>query len=464
MPFRLAPLDEKQRPLENRVRNMSIQVKKSLLVAVLLLFVGTLAQAQSTTDTPRKLEVSPTSETSLEDLNFRGGDAAMPPFSESVVDVNSSFRRTLLSKGMALRLITSTQYAQDILKAPAAADKQAFVGDSPFGSILEHLILTSDLRQLGLHHAQLHVSGVWNWASWEPAGPKAFALWSLNLYKEFGRDRVEIKAGYNSNDLEFVGMQVGGSTASGVQGVYAVLPYEVGMAYFPLTATQFNVLVHGPAHTYVKSGLQRSLDADGGPATETRNHTGLRFAPRGDKLLVIEEAGYRRAPSATDRETWFRAGYLHNSTLYTDVANGKKEPGNHAAFALMDFQLTKPDQLKPWQGLYLGGSAMTAASKFNPYDRYYEARLYKMAPFQKRPGDVLSILSTYTGHSIFFTDPLVAKGLGVWRNSGSLTGSYNIHLAPGNFLSLGLSYIRGAAITPRVDDTVTFAASYSLFL
>jgi porin len=429
----------------------------------LLLFVGTSAQAQIATDAPQQPKALRASETSLEDLNFRGGDAAMPPFSESVLDVNSSFRRALLSKGMALRLITSTQYAQDILKAPVAADKQAYVGDRPFGSILEHLILTSDLRQLGLHHAQLHVSGDWNWASWEPAGPKAFELWSLNFYKEFGRDRVETKVGYNSNDLEFVGMQVGGSTASGVQGVYAVLPYEVGMAFFPLTAPQFNLLVHGPSHTYVKSGLQRSLDANGGPATEARNHTGLRFDPKGDKLLVIEEAGYRRAPSATERETWFRAGYLHNSTLYTNQANGKKEPGNHAAFALMDYQLTKPNPLKPWQGLYMGCSAMTAASKFNPYDRYYEARLYKMTPFQKRPGDVASVLSTYTGHSKFFTDPLVAKGLGVWRNSGSLTGSYNIHLSPGNFLSLGLSYIRGAAITPHVDDTVTFAASYSLF-
>ena len=189
----------------------------------------------------------------------------------------------------------------------------------------------------------------------------------------------------------------------------------------------------------------------------------MRFDPKGDKLLLLEEGGYRRAPSATARETWFRAGYLRNTTLYTDQANGKKEPGNHAAFALMDYQLTKPAPLKPWQGLYIGGSAMTAASKFNPYDRYYEARLYKMAPFRKRSGDVASILSTYTEHSKFFTDPLVSQGKTVWRNSGSVTGSYNVHLAQGNYLSLGLSYIRGAAITPRVDDTLTFAASYSVF-
>jgi len=445
------------------VRNTNLQGRKTLLIAILLVLAGAWVPAQSAADAPNKPEAQPASATSIEDLNFRGGDAAMPPFAESVLDVNSGFRRALLSKGMALRLISSSNYAQDILKAPAPADQQAFVGDTPFGSTLAHLIFTSDLRQLGLHHAQLHMSGVWNWASWEPAGPKAFDFWSLNLYKEFGRDRVEIKVGYNSNELEFVGMQVGGSTASGVQGVYAVLPYEVGMAYFPLTAPQFNLLAHGPAHTYVKSGLQRSFDPGGGPATEARNHTGLRFAPKGDKLLAIEEAGYHRAPSATGGESWFRAGYLHNSTLYTDQANGKKEPGNHAAFALMDYQLRQPDPLKPWQGLYLGGTAMTAASKFNPYDRYYEARLYQMAPFRRRPGDVASVLSTYTGHSKYFTDPLVASGKTVWRNSGSLTGSYNIHLAPGNFLSLGLSYIRGAAITPRVDDTVTFAASYSLF-
>jgi len=180
------------------------QVRKSLSTAIFMMLASAWSYAQNTTDAAAQPDLPMVSEPSIEELNMQGGDAAMPPFAVSNVDVNSSYRRALLSKGIALRLISQEQYAQNLLQAPVPADQQAFVGDTPFGSTLAHLIFTSDLRQLGLHHAQLHMSGVWNWASWEPAGPKAFDFWSLNLYKEFGRDRVEIKVGYNSNELEFV--------------------------------------------------------------------------------------------------------------------------------------------------------------------------------------------------------------------------------------------------------------------
>jgi hypothetical protein len=46
---------------------------------------------------------------------------------------------------------------------------------------------------------------------------------------------------------------------------------------------------------------QRSLDAAGGLATQARNQSGFRFAPKGDKLLLINEAGYLRASSPTAR-------------------------------------------------------------------------------------------------------------------------------------------------------------------
>ena len=154
---------------------------------------------------------------------------------------------------------------------------------------------------------------------------------------------------------------------------------------------------------------------------------------------------------------------MHNSTRYLNFSNGRHESGNHAAFALMDGQITRTSQEHSERGLYAGASAMMAASQFNAYDRYYEARLYKLAPIAARPQDVASVVSTYTGFSKSLTDTLVAKGTSVWRNSASLTASYNFHLAPGNYLSVGLSYVHGPAIKPRVDDALTFATVYTVF-
>lgn len=435
----------------------------ALLASMFVSLAGASVRAQGTPTPDRLSDVSSDAARTIEDLNQRGSDVSMPPFSDSQIDVNSPFRQALLSRGMALRLVSKGQYAQNTLREPSPTDKQAFVGDSPFQSAMGHLILTSDMRQLGLRHAQLNVSGVWNWVTWRPAGPKVLELWSLYFYKELLNDRIELKVGYNANSLEFVGMQVGGSTASGVQGVYAVLPYEVGMSYFPLTSPQINFFVRGPGHTYLRSSLQRSLDAAGGPATEARNHTGFRFAPNGDKLLIMEELGWRRNASETNHQAWLRFGYLRNSTLYENFTSGNMEPGNHAAYALMDYQLRQPDSGRPTHGLYIGGSAMTAASRFNAYNEYFEARLYQMGPFRKRPTDTASLLATYTAHSPYLTNNLVAQGKTVWRNGASVTGSYNIHVAPGNFLSLGLSYLRGPAITPRIDDALTFSATYMLY-
>jgi porin len=435
-------------------------IQKLLCIAAFGLIAVCLGRAQNP---PAGSEETPAATRSIEDLNLVGADAVMPPFSESVIDLQSGFRRALFSKGMALRVIQQLQYAQNTLDAPVAADSQTYVGQREFTGAMEHLIFTADLRQLGLRHAQFYGSGVWNWVSWNPAGPKTFQLWGLYLFKSLGAGRAEVKAGYISNNMEFAGLFVGGSTASGAQGVYAVLPYELGMSYFPLTAPSVNLRLRGPRNIYVKAAAQRSLDAAGGPATVRRNRTGFRFAPQGDKLFTVEEVGYTRSASAAAHQIWFRAGYMRNSTPYLNFRNGKMESGNDSAYLLADLQVRQPDKLQPAHGLYLGGSAMTAASRFTPYDRYYEARAYQMAPFVSRPADMISLVSTYTGHSRYLTDALAAAGKSLWRNSASVTGSYSLHLRRGQFVSLGLSYIHGPAITPRAHDALNFATSYTVF-
>ena len=434
-----------------------------MLTVALMLCAGILSNAQSK-DASQSLPDSPTpSDRSIEDLNYLGGDAAMPPFSDSVIDVDSGFRRALFRKGLAFRVITGLQFTQNMLDAPVHADAQVYVGQRGFESSFVQPILSADLHQLHLQHAQLYMGGVWNWASWNPAGPKSMQLWALYFYKEIGNDRLEVKAGYIANNMNFVGLFVGGSTATGAQGVYAVLPYEAGMSYFPLTAPSFNVRIRGPENTYIKTAAQRSIDPNGGPAEVARNHTGFRFIPHGDKLVVINEVGYLRAASAAAHEAWFRAGAIYNTTPSRNMTTGRPESGNYCAYVLMDDQLLSTDREHPNHGIYAGASFMTVPETMNPYSRYYEARLYEKAPARTRPEDVLSLVASRTGYSRIFTDNLVSEGKTVWRAGTAVTGSYSLRASRGNYLSLGLSYVGGPAITPRVSSALNVIANWTLF-
>jgi porin len=434
-----------------------------MLTAALLLCAGILSNAQSN-GAPQGLPDSPIPVgRSIEDLNYLGGDAAMPPFSDSVIDVDSGFRRALLNKGLAFRVIAGPQYTQNMLDAPVPADEQVYVGQRAFESMFVQPIVSADLHQLHLRQAQLYMGGVWNWASWNPAGPKALQLWALYFYKAFGENRLEVKAGYIANNMNFVGLFVGGSTATGAQGVYAVLPYEAGMSYFPLTAPSFNVRIRGPKNTYIKAAAQRSFDPNGGPTEVARNHTGFRFIPHGDKLVLINEGGYLRAATADAHQAWFRAGSINNTTPYRNEATGRSDTGNYCTYALMDYQLLKSGPENPNHGLYAGGSFMTVPDTMNAYARYYEARLYKEAPVRSRPGDVVSVVASRTGYSKIFTDNLVSQGKTVWRAGTTITGSYSLQASRGNYLSLGLSYVEGPAITPRVPNALNILANWTLF-
>ena len=387
----------------------------------------------------------------------------MPSLSDSIIGLDSTFRQTLFKEGLALRVISQAQYAQNILDAPVPADEQVYVGQRPFESAMVQPILTSDLHQLHLRHAQLYMGGVWNWVSWNPAGPKSLQLWDLYLYKALGDDRVQVKAGYISMNLDFIGLFVGGSTATGAQGVYAVLPYEAGMSYFPLTTPAVTFRVRGPNRTYVKSAAQRSIDPEGGPTEVARNHTGFRFVPHGDKLLLIGEGGYLRDATKNAHEAWFRAGYMHNTTAYNNAPTGRSESGNYCGYILIDYQLRSSNQEHPGHGIYAGGSFMMAPDSLNPYARYYEARLYKEAPLRSRPSDLLSVVASRTNYSRYFTDNIAREGKTVWRAGTTLTGSYSMRASPGNYLSLGLTYVYGPAITPRVPNAFKFTATWTAY-
>lgn len=449
-------------PRKSKICRMKDWRHRAILAFILALFVPASGSAQVTQDTPELPAPTPPAR-SIDDLNYLAGDASVPSFSDSILNPQGKFRQSLFRKGLALRLVTQSQYAQNTLAAPVPPDDQVYIGQHPFEGAMVQPILTADLRQLHMRHAQLYVGGVWNWVSWNPAGPKTFQLWDLYFYKGWGVDRVQMKAGYISMNLEFVGLFVGGSTATGGLGVYAVLPYEVGMSYFPLTTPAFSLRVRGPNHLYFKSAAQRSIDPSGGPSEVARNATGFRFLPHGDKLLLLNEAGYLRDAAQDVHETWFRAGYLYNTTRYRNVATSQSESGNYCGYALLDHQLLRTSIEHPDHGIYAGASLMTVPDALNAYSRYYEARVYKEAPLESRPADLLSFVASHTSYSRLTTNSLVAQGKTVWRSGSTFTGSYALHVSSGNFLSLGMTYLYGPAITPRVPNALTFLTSWTTY-
>lgn len=400
---------------------------------------------------------------SPEELNYVGGDTTMPPMADSAVAADNAYHKALWDKGVALRVIAQAVYTQNALSAPVAADEQVYVGERPFEIGMVQPILSADLRQLHLKQAQVYISGDFDWVSWRPAGPKTFQLWDLYFYRVFGADRVQVKAGYVSMNLDFIGLFVGGSTAAGGQGVYAVLPYEAGMSYFPLTSPGATLRLKSMHDTYIKFGVQRSLDPNGGPAEVARNQTGFRFIPHGDKALFLQEAGYLRDASKSAHEAWFRAGYLYNTTPYKNVVFGATDSGNHCAFALMDYQFRQSNGEHPNQGLYAGGSYMAVPETLNGYTRYGELRLYDEAPLRARPADLISVVASRTQYSPELVNSLRQQGKTAWRASTTLTASYSLRAAAGSYLNFSAGYLYGPAITPRVPSALNLTASWTVF-
>lgn len=441
---------------------MSTRTIRNLLLFAPLL-AATAGYAQEPDAAPTSAPPRPGTVKYPEELNYLGGDTSMPSLADSPLPADNPYHKALWDKGVALRVIATASYTQNTLHAPVAADDQVYVGERPFENGMIQPLLSADLRQLHLKQAQLFLGGDFNWVSWRPAGPKAFQLWDAYLYKAFGADRVQVKAGYVSMNLDFIGLFVGGSTAAGGQGVYAVLPYEVGMSYFPLTSPGVTLRVKGPSQTYIKWGLQRSLDPNGGPAEVARNQTGFRFAPHGDKALSLQEAGYLRDASSKAHEAWFRAGYLYNTTLYKNLVTGVKDSGNHCAFVLMDYQLLQSDREHPHQGIYAGASYMAVPDSLNAYSRYAELRLYKEAPWRSRPADLISIVASRTKYSPPLVNSLQKQGKTAWRGSTTLTASYSMRASAGSYLNLSAGYIYGPAITPRVPSALNLTAGWTVF-
>jgi porin len=399
----------------------------------------------------------------IEDLNLRGGYIHLPPFKETIFGATNPVRQALASHGVGLTRFGDTTFTYNTTAPPVPLAEQTYLGQRPTWKTSHYFLLTWDLRQLGVHGGQLYTIGTVQKISWNPGGPNAVQFGALAYYQSLFNSRLELKGGYINNDTEFVGTAIAGQASSGSLGVFASLPFEVGMSYLPLTAPGFNTNYHITKKLYAKVGFQRSIDPQGGVTNAARDAVGLRFAPKGTGLLSIYEGGYKQEANESRKQMWIRAGYMYNSTHYKNLKTGGVSTNNYLAYALIDRQIWRPSSSNASRGVYAGASAMAAPAQQNAYSQYYELRVYMLGPFSSRSNDMLSVVSSHTAYSPYAKRTLAAQTNGYWNSATSLTGSYNLRLYRGLYVSPGVSYTNGPAITPKTKSSLNLLAQVNLF-
>jgi porin len=400
----------------------------------------------------------------IEELNLLGADSRFPTFADSVTGAGNPVRRAMLCHDFTYRFYNTEGLTANTLNDPVSASQQAYIGERPTWTVGVYLFITGDLQIIHLPGYQLTIEGAYSRSNWNAGSPRTLKMSQIVLYKHFFDRRLEIKAGIQNNDTDFVGMKVGGNQAAGSQGVYTILPAESGLAYMPLSAPTFIIRAQPKGFFYGKLGLQRATSAKGTVADLHRDSGGLRFAPAGDGLVSIFEGGYNRDSSATAPEFWVRGGYLNNTTnTYSNMKTGTVTGGNHCTFLLADRQLWRSNPDHPTHGIYIGASFMDVPPELDSYARYYEARIYKKAPLNSRPMDTVSLVSTYTDFSRYKTSQAFAAGKSAATHSATISASYSAHVAPGRYLTFLTTYNSRPAITPRLSGALTVMIQANMF-
>ena len=139
--------------------------------------------------------------------------------------------------------------------------------------------LTFDLSRYGIPDGQIVLGGIYNYDTWEPAGPNALSLATLSYYQTFLNKQVELKLGYLNNRSRVLG------TLSGRQSVGQHLRTERNnsgrdraLALYAWTTPGINIKVNGPQGFYNKLGIQRASSPDGPFAEKIANPTGLKWS------------------------------------------------------------------------------------------------------------------------------------------------------------------------------------------
>ena len=405
----------------------------------------------------------------FQSLRIKGLIVALPGPQDTIDPDFAGIRSSLAALGIGYVGYTNNNFYDNLLPAERSTfGQQVYNGQKPTFFTNNVMQMTYDLSRYGISDGQIVVGGIYNYDTWEPAGPNALSLATLSYYQTFLNRQVELKVGYLANAVEYWGPFLAGNLSSGIFGPSGLIPVEAGLSAWAWTKPAINIKVNGPNGLYNKFGLQVASSPDGPFAEKTANPTGLDWSTPNSGVLVINEFGYRKEASPGQLATWVRAAPIVNTSRYIDFNFGGRSTGNFAAYVLADQQFVQlaPVEGRAARGWYAGVSAMYAPPEFNRVSEYYEARLYGIGILPSRPSDMVSVVVSRNVFSNYLVDAALQGGQLAHSGNFSITAAYYATVAPGIRAGIGLGYTNNptpVVYTPQTGSALNLLANVTTY-
>lgn len=398
----------------------------------------------------------------IDALAEHGQLTELPPPSESIIGDAGGLRSDLAEHGIGFNILNMSNFTNNYMDHDRH-NPQAYSGERPTYSSNLVAGITYDLGQVGLENGQFILGVGSYYSSWDEVNPSSkFSYTRIAYYQSLWDKTVEFKFGVLPNDLEFVGPFTGGTLVGGTQGLQALIPYQVGLSHAPVSSPAANVTLN-LGNFYNKFGVQRSISPDGmGP--EIDRHLGeLDLHVDHAGALYIDELGFKRNPTPGTPYAWLRAGYIYNTSDYSQFLSNERSDDNYAGYVLGDYQFYQFDSAIASRGIYAGFTWMSAPEDRNLFDLYYGLRVFTKGPLDSRPFDMLTLEYGFTSYSDDANTKLDKIHVSNADDSKSTTLAYNMRLAAGTYLRTGLSYVEHPAFSPDVKDALNLQVGVTLF-
>jgi len=405
----------------------------------------------------------------FQSLRIKGLIVALPGPQDTIDPDFAGIRSSLAALGIGYVGYTNNNFYNNMLPAERSTfGQQVYNGQKPTFFTNNVMQMTYDLSRYGISDGQIVVGGIYNYDTWEPAGPNAFSLATLSYYQTFLNRQVELKVGYLANVVEYWGPFLAGNLSSSIFGPSGQIPVAAGLSAWAWAKPAINIKVNGPEGLYDKFGVQVASSPDGPFAEKTANPTGLDWSTPNSGFLAINEVGYRKEAAPGQLATWVRAAAIINTSRYVDFEFGGRNAGNYAAYLLADRQFVQlaPVEGQTARGWYAGLTAMYAPPEFNRVSEYYEARLYGIGLLPSRPGDMVSLVISCNVFSQYLVDAAVRGGQLAHTENFSITAAYYAPVAPGIRVGIGLGYTNNptpVVYTPKTGSALNVLANATMY-